>query len=201
MLKACLKTKKPRKATFFLWYKVGMSKNKFTQNKLIWMTGLSGAGKTTVAKEIYAKIKQFHPNTVIIDGDSFREVIGNDLGHGLEDRIKNAYRIVKICKYLYDQDINVVCSTMSLYKEIHEFIYANFKNPLIVYLDVSMEELMKRNQKGLYSEGKNVTGIDLPFDEPINKELVLKINNDNNLQNTINKILERCEIYDHNEIR
>lgn len=167
-----------------------------SKNKLIWITGLSGAGKSTVAKEIYSKIKQKHPNIVMIDGDVFREVIGNDLGHGLEDRIKNAYRIVKMCKYLQEQNLNVVCSTMSLYKEIHTFIYENFEDPLLVYLDVSMEELKKRNQKGLYSCGQNVTGIDLPFDEPNHDKYVLKISNDSNLQNTINQILERCEIYD-----
>ncbi len=173
-----------------------MIRCKVKRNKLIWITGLSGAGKTTVAKEIYSLIKKSFVNTVMIDGDSFREAIGNDLGHNLEDRVKNAYRIVKMCKYLYEQDMNVICSTMSLYTEIHEFIYENFDNPLIVYLDVSMDELKRRNQKQLYSEGKNVTGIDLPFDKPANTDYVLKINNDNNLDNTIKQILERCEIYD-----
>ena len=168
------------------------------KSKLIWITGLSGAGKTTIAKEVYSVMKKSQANTVLIDGDEFRYAIGNDLGHELEDRIKNAYRIVRMCKYLYNQDINIVCSTMSLYKEIHEYIYMNFNNPLVVYLDVSMEELKNRNQKGLYSQGKNVTGIDLPFDEPVNKDFVLKLNNDNNIQNTINKIIERCNIYENN---
>lgn len=162
------------------------------KSKLIWITGLSGAGKTTVAKEVCSCLKKDKRNIIMIDGDDFRELLGNDLGHNLEDRIKNAYRIVKTCRYFYEQDMNVICSTMSLYKDIHEFIYDNFENPLLVYLDVSMDELKKRNQKGLYSEGSDVTGIDLPFDEPVHNEFVLKIKNDNNLQDTVNRILERC---------
>lgn len=165
-------------------------------SKLIWITGLSGAGKSTIAKEIYSQLKPSFSNTVIIDGDAFREVVGNDLKHTLEDRIKNAYRIVKMCKYLYNQDINVICATMSLYQEIHEFIYNNFEDPLIVYLDVSMDELKRRNQKGLYSNGSNVTGIDLPFDEPSHSDFVLKIKNEADLKNTVRLILERCKIND-----
>lgn len=170
-------------------------------SKLIWITGLSGAGKSTIAKEVYSRLKQSLSNTVMIDGDAFREVIGNDLKHTLDDRIKNAYRIVKMCKYLYNQDINVICATMSLYQEIHEFIYDNFEDPLIVYLDVSMAELKKRNQKGLYSSGTNVTGIDLPFDEPSHTDFVLKTKNEDNLKNTVSLILERCKINDNNEAR
>lgn len=167
-----------------------------SKQKLIWITGLSGAGKSTVAKGIYTELKKKYPNTVMIDGDAFRETVGNDLGHNLEDRIKNAFRIVKMCKYLYDQDINVICSTMSLYKDVHNFIFDNFNDPLIVYLDVSIEELKRRNQKGLYTESKNVTGIDLPFDEPEHEEYVFKVNNEDNIENTIAKILERCKIND-----
>lgn len=170
-------------------------------NKLIWITGLSGAGKSSVSKILYQNIKRNLPNTIVIDGDMIRDITGNDLGHNLEDRIKNAYRIVKFCKYLYDQDMNVICSTMSLYKEIHEYIYTNFDNPLLVFLDVSMDELKRRNQKGLYSNSKNVTGIDLPYDEPTNTRYVLKLENNSDINKTVEKILERGNFYDNNAIR
>jgi adenylylsulfate kinase len=163
------------------------------EKQLIWITGLSGAGKTTLAIEVCKQIKKRCLNTVIFDGDAFREISGNDLGHNLEDRIKNAHRIVRMCKYLCDQGLNVVCATMSLYSEIHNFIYNNFECPLVVYLDVPMEELKKRNQKNLYSQGKDLSGIDLPFDKPVHEKYVLNINN-SNISDTVNKIIRRLEL-------
>ncbi|MDR2659858.1 MAG: adenylyl-sulfate kinase [Spirochaetaceae bacterium] len=165
------------------------------KSKLVWITGLAGAGKTTVAKQIFNLLKGRFPNTAMIDGDDFREVFDNDLGYDMEDRIKNARRIVKMCRYLCCQDLNVVCATMSLYKEIHEFIYDNFENPLIVYLDIPIEELKKRNKKNLYSSGINVSGIDQNIDEPRHDSYVVKINNTVTPNVTVNKIMERLKIY------
>jgi adenylylsulfate kinase-like enzyme len=163
------------------------------KGRLIWITGLSGAGKTSVAKQVFDMVKNAFLNTAIIDGDDFREIFGNDLGYGIEDRIKNAWRIVKMSRYLCGEGINIVCATMSLYKEIHGFIYENFDNPLLVYLDVPMEELKRRNKKNLYAHGFNVSGIDLPFDEPRHDKYVLKINNTETLNAAVNKIMERIK--------
>ncbi|MDR1149741.1 MAG: adenylyl-sulfate kinase, partial [Spirochaetaceae bacterium] len=131
----------------------------------------------------------------MIDGDDFRDIFDNDLGYSVEDRIKNARRIVKMCKYLCDQDLNVVCATMSLYKEIHDFIYNSFDDPLIVYLDVSMEELKRRNKKDLYSLGINVSGLDQSIDEPCHDDYVIKITSTGTPDVTVNKIIERLGIY------
>jgi adenylylsulfate kinase len=165
------------------------------KSKLVWITGFAGAGKTTVAKQILDLLKETSPNTAMIDGDDFREVFDNDLGYGIEDRIKNARRIVKMCRYLCDQGLNVVCATMSLYKEIHDFIYDNFENPLIVYLDIPVEELKRRNKKNLYSSGVNVSGIDQNIDEPRHDSYVIKINITLTPDITVNKIMERLKIY------
>ncbi|MDR1147731.1 MAG: adenylyl-sulfate kinase, partial [Spirochaetaceae bacterium] len=73
------------------------------KGKLVWITGLSGAGKTTAAKDLFESVKKIYPNTIMIDGDDFRDIFDNDLGYSVEDRIKNARRIVKMCKYLCDQ--------------------------------------------------------------------------------------------------
>ena len=68
--------------------------------KLLWITGLSGAGKTTIGEEVYKMLKKKKSNTVFLDGDIVREVLGNDLGHHLKDRKKNAIRISKMCEFL-----------------------------------------------------------------------------------------------------
>jgi adenylylsulfate kinase-like enzyme len=168
------------------------------RGRLIWITGLSSAGKTTVAKQIFGLLKEIYPNTAMIDGDDFREIFDNDLGYSIEGRIKNAWRIAKMCKYLCAQGLNVICATMSLYKEIHDFIYGEFENPLIVYLDVSMEELKRRNKKELYSSGKNVSGIDQNIDEPRHDDYVMRINSAETVSVTVNKIMERLKIYGTN---
>jgi len=141
--------------------------------KLLWITGLSGAGKTTIGGAVYKILKKNKINTVFLDGDIVREVLGNDLGHNLEDRKKNAIRISKMCEFLINQNINVVCSTMSLFKEVHELNREIISQYYEIFIDVEMNELVKRDAKGLYAKVKNgelqnVIGIDLPYDRPEN---------------------------------
>jgi adenylylsulfate kinase-like enzyme len=143
--------------------------------KLFWITGLAGSGKSTAADYLAKKLKEKCSNVIMIDGDSIREICDNDLGYDLEDRKKNAFRIVKLCEYLCNQGIIVVCATISLYNEIHEYIYNHFEKPQIIYLDIPQEVVLSRNQKNLYTEHKNVIGQDLNFDEPSHIEFVKKI--------------------------
>jgi cytidine diphosphoramidate kinase len=142
---------------------------------IIWIIGLSGAGKTTLGKELCGIIKNEKPNTVFIDGDMVREIMGNDLGHSLEDRRKNAGRICRLCKVLEEQRINVVCAILSIFPESREWNRINFRQYFEVYIDVPMDVLIKRNQKGLYAaalEGKrnDVIGINIPFEKPVNPD-------------------------------
>ncbi|CAN5530665.1 cytidine diphosphoramidate kinase [soil metagenome] len=146
---------------------------------LIWITGLAGSGKSTLAKEVYAQFKARHTNSVLLDGDHFREIVGNDAGYDNDGRLINAWRIARMCKFLCSQEIHVVCATMSLYKEIHDFNRTNNSGYIEVFVDTPMDELISRDQKKLYSralkgEIKNVVGVDLDFDKPVQADLVLK---------------------------
>lgn len=145
---------------------------------LIWITGLAGSGKTTLGKEVYRNLKVKYVNTLFLDGDSFREILGSDLGHNQADRLINAMVISRMCKFLINQNINVICATMSLFKEIHQFNRENIKNYYEIFLEVDRDELIKRDQKGIYSKAlkgeiENVVGVDLPFDMPENPDLIL----------------------------
>ena len=124
-------------------------------SKLIWITGLSGSGKTSIGKEVYKKLKELHLNTVFLDGDCFREILGNDLAHTPMDRFENAKRIHRMCKFLVSQNINVVCATMSLYKQIHELNRSEVENYIEIFIECDIDELMRRDQKGLYSKAVN----------------------------------------------
>jgi adenylyl-sulfate kinase len=168
--------------------------------KLIWITGLSGSGKTTIGKEVYKKLKQDISNVVFLDGDTFRDVLGNDLGHTPKDRLENAKRIHRMCKFLISQDINVVCATVSLYKEIHKANRDAIKNYIEIFIDCNIDELIRRDQKGLYSKAlrgeiKHINGIDLPYDKPINCELIIDNSEQNKLDEKVEKILKLVKDY------
>lgn len=166
--------------------------------KLIWITGLAGSGKSTIGKKVYERIKPNVPNTVFLDGDLFRSVLGDDLGHDPEGRIKNAKRIANMCKLLVDQDINVICATMSLYREVHDFNRINISEYCEIFVTCTQEELIRRDQKGLYSKAirgeiNNVVGVDLPYDCPEKADLILDNTSFQNLEANVEKIMKLIE--------
>lgn len=163
--------------------------------KLIWITGLSGSGKTTIGKEVYRQIKPDMPATIFLDGDNYREIIGFSQGYSKENRYIVAMQIVRMCKYLVDQDINVICSTISLFKDVHIFNRDNFENYYEIFVECSMDELIRRDQKGIYSnalkgEINNVVGIDIDYDKPINPTLVIDNTKPDKLEEKVNRIVK-----------
>lgn len=153
---------------------------------LVWITGLPGTGKTTLAKKIYQLIGNQLP-AVCIDGDVIREIMGNDLKYNTKDRLLNAYRIARLNKYLVEHKLVVLCSTASLFKEIHQWNRKNIDNLIEVLIEVPKKDLhkSKRHPKNLYElaknkEIKNVYGIDQKFDYPVKPDM--KILNGKNLE-------------------
>lgn len=143
-----------------------------------WITGLSGAGKTTIGRLLYEKIKEKNVNTVFLDGDIMRKVFGDDLGYSKEERRKCAMRYSRLCAMLQEQEINVVCCTISMFDSVREWNRANIRNYKEIYVRVSMDTLRKRDQKGLYSgiteeKHKEVVGIHMDIEEPKQPDLIL----------------------------
>jgi len=152
---------------------------------VIWLIGLSGAGKTTLGRMLYGELKQAHANTVFLDGDMVREIMGQDLGHSLEDRRRNAGRICRLCRHLDSQGIHVVCAILSVFEESHAWNRANYSAYFEVYIRTSMDNLLKRQRNGIYDkalrgEAKDVVGVDIPFKPPERPDLVLS--NDGTLE-------------------
>ena len=146
---------------------------------VIWIIGLSGAGKTSLAEEIERQVRSRVPNIVFIDGDVIREIFANDLGHTLDDRRKNADRISKLCKFLDNQGVNVVCSILSLFHESQDWNREHINNYYEVYIEASIEKLIERDSKGLYKKAlkgelNNVAGIDLEFLPPVKPDLFIR---------------------------
>lgn len=162
---------------------------------VVWITGLAGSGKTTIATLVHAQLSSHYQNVLQIDGDAVREICGNDLGHSPEDRIKNAYRLCRFAHYLNTQGMLVVCSTMSLYPEIWHWNRAHFPLYLEVYLRVTNETLHTRNKKSLYStdnagQGTHVVSLDLEFNEPEKPHLTLDNDTLQSQQHNVSQIID-----------
>lgn len=144
-----------------------------------WITGLSGAGKTTIARHLYDELYKLDKNLVFLDGDTLRKIFGNGLGHTVDDRKKLAMSYAGLCKALSDQGINVICATISLFHECQDWNRKNIFDYKEIYLQAPMEVLRKRDKKQLYGISKNsktagnVVGIDIKMEEPKNPDIVI----------------------------
>lgn len=162
---------------------------------VIWIIGLSGTGKTTLATQVVQRIRAENGKVVLLDGDLIRTLFGNDVDHTIDGRRRNAERLSVLTKYLSDQGIDVVAAVLSIFPEWREWNRKNIKNYAEVYMKASMETLLRRDIKNLYAramrgEIPNVVGIDIPFPEPENPDLVLDNNVDRiDLNDFINQVM------------
>lgn len=138
-----------------------------------FFTGLSGAGKTTLGELFYSHLRERKDNVVLLDGDRIRPVYNEDIGYTDEDRLKGAHRTFRVCKMLSEQGIDVVVCSICMYSAVREWNREHIENYREIYIKVDRETLLRRNQKGLYTGGKNVVGMDLPFDEPQTPDIIL----------------------------
>jgi adenylylsulfate kinase-like enzyme len=150
---------------------------------VVWITGLSGAGKSSLAHEVVARLRAAGEAVVMLDGDELREVFGavaaNAQNHGREGRLELAMRYAHLCRVIAAQGLTVVIATISLFREVHAWNRVNLPGYFEVYLKVPVEELRRRDPKGIYQrfdagELTHVAGLDLPIDEPEAAELIVE---------------------------
>jgi len=149
--------------------------------KVIWLTGLSGSGKTTVAKEVERVLHQKGYVTQILDGDNIRTGINNNLGFTENDRIENIRRIAEVSKLFLNCGIIAINSFVSPTNAIRNQAKTIIgENDFIeVLIDTPLEVCEQRDTKGLYAKARageirNFTGIDAPFEMPVNPHLIVK---------------------------
>ena len=145
---------------------------------VIWIAGMSASGKTSIGKEVHQQLKADNPNVVFLDGDILRAINGNDLGHTVSDRMTNASRISKLCKYLDSQGIDVVCAVLSIFPDWLAWNRNNILDYFEVYIRVPFDILLIRETKGIYrraiaGEINNVVGVDIEFPEPVAPDLTI----------------------------
>jgi adenylylsulfate kinase-like enzyme len=145
---------------------------------IVWLIGLSGAGKTTVGTRVAGRLRAHLPNVVYLDGDLLRDVWGGELSHDVAGREVNAERLSRLCLMLDRQDIHVVAAVLSIFPHWQSWNREHFADYFEVFLDVPMDVVVARDTKGLYRSalaGSNhdVVGVDIPFPRPPASDLVL----------------------------
>lgn len=167
------------------------------QGKVYWITGLAGAGKTSISQLLYSRLKERRDGVVLLDGDMLREAFGHDLGYSLADRYTNAMRYARLCRMLAGQGLDVVCATISMFHACRAWNRANIPDYCEVYVRASAATLAARNQKGLYSGGqegkgqvRNVVGLDQTFEEPLQPDLVVDNDGQTRLEAIVAQILQ-----------
>jgi adenylylsulfate kinase-like enzyme/phosphohistidine swiveling domain-containing protein len=143
-----------------------------------WITGLSGAGKTTLGRELWQRLRAAGRSAIFLDGDMLREVIAEDLGHNLANRRKSAMRNARLCRMLASQGGDVVCPTISMFHDVQRWNRENIPNYREIYLRVPMDELQRRDAKGIYAAAKrgelcDVVGLDVAAELPEAPDLIL----------------------------
>lgn len=148
------------------------------QNKgfVVWMTGLSGAGKTTIAMNLIGKLRARGVLFERLDGDVVRQSLTSDLGFSKDDRRKNIERVTFVAKLLSRNGIGVICSFISPYQSVRDYVRANTTNFIEVFVDVPLEVAIDRDVKGMYKKAiageiENFTGISDPFEAPANADI------------------------------
>lgn len=161
------------------------------KKKVIWLFGLSGAGKTTIARAISNKLKEQNIVPIVLDGDELRSTVNKDLGYSEQDRKENIRRAAEFANLISQQNIKCICSFITPLKVLRQNVKDILKDNVILFLiDTPIEECIKRDIKGLYKKAQNneitdFTGITASFEYPDNKEDVIKIS-------TVNKTPEEC---------
>tara|TARA_B100001989_G_C24478907_1_gene433332 strand:- start:547 stop:1074 length:528 start_codon:yes stop_codon:yes gene_type:complete len=146
---------------------------------VIWITGISGTGKSTLGNYFFKKFKKKYPATVFFDGDQFRSIFFNDINYTLKDRDTNAIRLTSLVKYISSQKVNIIISANLTSQRFRDWCKKNVKNYFEVYIDTPMKTLIeKRDYKKLYKNAikgkiKNVVGIDIKFKLPKKPDMII----------------------------
>jgi bifunctional enzyme CysN/CysC len=147
---------------------------------ILWFTGLSGAGKSTIANIVEAKLQERAVHTVMLDGDNVRHGLNRDLGFTAGDRVENIRRVAEVARLMTDAGLIVLCSFISPFRAERALAreLAATGEFLEVFVDAPLPAVIARDPKGLYKralagEIRNFTGIDQPYEAPENAEIVL----------------------------
>jgi adenylylsulfate kinase len=195
-----------QKATNITWHEGAVTREERQKNMgqkgcTLWMTGLSGSGKSTVAVALEQVLMQRGKHAYRLDGDNIRMGLNKNLGFSAEDRDENIRRIGEVTKLFADAGIISITSFISPYRAARDMVrklHEDAKIPFLeVHVDCSLEEAEKRDPKGLYKKArageiKGFTGIDDPFEAPEKPEIVIKTH-ELSIEESVQTLLDALE--------
>jgi adenylylsulfate kinase len=179
------KNMKDQKATNVTWHDHKVTKEEREQllnqkGAVLWFTGLSGSGKSTIANEVAYKLNQNKQFTYVLDGDNIRHGLNKDLGFSPEDRDENIRRISEVAGLFADAGVITLTAFISPYQKLRDFCRSLLPKDRFfeIYCKATLDTCEQRDPKGLYKKArageiKQFTGIDAPYEEPKNPEIIL----------------------------
>lgn len=172
-------------ATNIVWHQHEVDKARRAQAKnqkpcVLWLTGLSGSGKSTIANLLEKKLAEHDKHTYLLDGDNVRHGLCGDLGFSDKDRVENIRRIGEVAKLFVDAGTVVITAFISPFKSERDYCRNLLESSEFVeiFIDTPLAECEKRDPKGLYQKArqgdiKDFTGIDSPYEAPESPEITL----------------------------
>ena len=161
--------------------------------KLFWITGLSGSGKTSIAKRLNLCLKDNNVNTIILDGDIIRSIVGEEKNYSVSNRKKMSYIYSKLGQELINQNYNVIISTISMFDEVRNWNRENIIEYYEVYLKVDHDVLQQRDPKKLYLRNKYSNSMvnfkdNTDYEVPKNPDLIINTSTCS-IEQAVNKII------------
>jgi adenylylsulfate kinase len=175
-----------------------LQRNRLNKHKsgLLWFTGLSAAGKSTIAHHLEKELFDRGIRCYVLDGDNVRHGLNNNLGFSRDDRKENLRRIAEVSKLMVDSGLVVLAAFISPYREDRAFVKNTMGDDSFfeIYVKCSLETCEKRDPKGHYKKAKegiikNYTGISAPYEEPVDPDLIIDTDA-LDVESSVQKVLE-----------
>jgi adenylylsulfate kinase len=164
---------------------------------VVWLTGLPASGKTAVARRLDTELRKRSVGVEVLDGDEVRRNLSPELGFSKEDRETHAKRVVYVGKLLSRNRVAVIVALISPYRAFREYARKQIERFVEVWVKCSLQTCIERDPKGLYKKAlngqiKNFTGVQDPYEEPVNPDVTVDTENET-VEESVRRILSKLE--------
>lgn len=160
---------------------------------VFWVTGLSGSGKTTIAPLLADALRAEGKTVVLLDGDTLREVFGGNAAYDADSRRSASMQYARLCQLISQQGVDVICATISMFDATRDWNRTHMPRYCEIYVRVPVEELKRRDSKGVYSQARQVVGVDMGFEEPKSPDIIIDNHGSATPQQALVRILQHIK--------